>query len=387
MEKEKKDSNNIKLCLKSIKLKRNTNLRLIVPDNFKEVGYKVNENINKLKETDMNYIVDPGLVRFNNGEGKCTFDDSIRGKDVYILSDVSNYSITYDSQVGLHHMMPDEHFQDIKRMINATCGHAKRIIVGMPYMYQSRQDKRNGRESLDLAMALGELRHYGVSEIITADVHNKSACDNASPQMPIDNFYCSDDIILNLVEKEYFNFEKSMIGSPDFGAIPRANFYAGILGGLPLGVFYKQRDYSVVDNGLNPIKKHKFLYDGDVKGKDVIIVDDMIATGGSILDSAKQLKDKMNVNRVFLVATFGLFTKGYEMFDKAYNQCIFDRLYVTNLNYVPEEIKNKPWFEEVDCSMKLANIICNINEDKPIGNLLNAKDETVEKIKQLRKAR
>ena len=387
MEKEKKDSNNIKLCLKSIQLKRNTNLRLIVPDNFKEVGYKVNENINKLKETDMNYIVDPGLVRFNNGEGKCTFDDSIRGKDVYILSDVSNYSITYDSQVGLHHMMPDEHFQDIKRMINATCGHAKRIIVGMPYMYQSRQDKRNGRESLDLAMALGELRHYGVSEIITADVHNKSACDNASPQMPIDNFYCSDDIILNLVEKEYFNFEKSMIGSPDFGAIPRANFYAGILGGLPLGVFYKQRDYSVVDNGLNPIKKHKFLYDGDVKGKDVIIVDDMIATGGSILDSAKQLKDKMNVNRVFLVATFGLFTKGYQMFDKAYNQCIFDRLYVTNLNYVPEEIKNKPWFEEVDCSMKLANIICNINEDKPIGNLLNAKDVTVEKIKQLRKAR
>ena len=387
MEKEKKDSNNIKLCLKSIKLKRNTNLRLIVPDNFKKVGYKVNENINKIKGTNIDYIVNPGLVRFNNGEGKCTFEESIRGKDVYILSDVSNYSITYDSQVGLHHMMPDEHFQDIKRMINATCGHAKRIIVGMPYMYQSRQDKRNGRESLDLAMALGELKHYGVSEIITADVHNKSACDNASPQMPINNFYCSDDIILNLVEKEYFDFEKSMIGSPDFGAIPRANFYAGILGGLPLGVFYKQRDYSVVDNGLNPIKKHKFLYDGDVKGKDVIIVDDMIATGGSILDSAKQLKEKMDVNRVFLVATFGLFTKGYEMFDEAYNKKVFDRLYVTNLNYVPEVIKNKPWFEEVDCSMKLANIICNINEDKPIGNLLNAKDETVEKIKQLRKTR
>lgn len=387
MEKGKKNLNSLKLFLKSVEFKRNSNLRLIVPDNFKEVGYKVSENIKKIKRADLDYIVNPGLVRFNNGEGKCTFEESIRGKDVYILSDVSNYSITYDSQVGLHHMMPDEHFQDIKRMINATCGHAKRIIVGMPYMYQSRQDKRNGRESLDLAMALGELKHYGVSEIITADVHNKSACDNASPQMPINNFYCSDDIILNLVEKEYFDFEKSMIGSPDFGAIPRANFYAGILGGLPLGVFYKQRDYSVVDNGLNPIKKHKFLYDGDVKGKDVIIVDDMIATGGSILDSAKQLKEKMDVNRVFLVATFGLFTKGYEMFDEAYNKKVFDRLYVTNLNYVPEVIKNKPWFEEVDCSMKLANIICNINEDKPIGNLLNAKDETVEKIKQLRKTR
>ena len=378
MEEKNINIGSLKFYLKSIKNNKNNNLRLIVPDNFKEVGIKVNDNINRIKGTNTNYIVNPGLVRFNNGEGKCIFEESIRGKDVYILSDVSNYSITYDSQVGLHHMMPDEHFQDIKRMINATCGHAKRIIVAMPYMYQSRQDKRNGRESLDLAMALGELKHYGVSEIITADVHNKSACDNASPQMPINNFYCSDDIILNLVEKEYFDFEKSMIGSPDFGAIPRANFYAGILGGLPLGVFYKQRDYSKVDNGLNPIKKHKFLYDGDIKGKDVIIVDDMIATGGSILDSAKQLKEKMKVNRVFLVATFGLFTKGYEMFDDAYKNKIFDRLYVTNLNYVPEVIKNKPWFEEVDCSMKLANIICNINEDKPIGNLLNAKAETLE---------
>ena len=383
MEKKNTNIGSLKFYLKTIKNKKNNNLRLIVPDNFKKVGIKVNDNINRIKGTNINYIVNPGLVRFNNGEGKCIFEESIRGKDVYILSDVSNYSITYDSQVGLHHMMPDEHFQDIKRMINATCGHAKRIIVAMPYMYQSRQDKRNGRESLDLAMALGELKHYGVSEIITADVHNKSACDNASPQMPINNFYCSDDIILNLVEKEYFDFEKSMIGSPDFGAIPRANFYAAILGGLPLGVFYKQRDYSKVDNGLNPIKKHKFLYDGDIKGKDVIIVDDMIATGGSILDSAKQLKEKMKVNRVFLVATFGLFTKGYDMFDDAYKNKIFDRLYVTNLNYVPEVIKNKPWFEEVDCSMKLANIICNINEDKPIGNLLNAKAETVEKIKQL----
>ena len=363
-----------------------SDLRLIVPDSFKETGVKVNDNINKIKETSINYIVNPGLIRFNNGEGKCTFEKSIRGKDVYILSDVSNYSITYASQVGIHHMMPDEHFQDIKRMINATCGHAKRIIVAMPYMYQSRQDKRNGRESLDLAMALGELRHYGVSEIITADVHNKSACDNASPQMPINNFYCSDDIILNLVEKEYFNFEKSMVGSPDFGAIPRANFYASILGGLPLGVFYKQRDYSKVESGFNPIQKHKFLYEGDITGKDVIIVDDMIATGTSILDSAKQLKNN-KAGRVFLVATFGLFTKGYQMFDEAYRNGVFDKLYVTNLNYVPEEIKSKEWFEEVDCSMKLANIICNINEDKPIGNLLNAKQETVEKIKTLRKMR
>ena len=257
------------------------------------------------------------------------------------------------------------------------------MTVIMPYMYQSRQDKRNGRESLDIAMALGELKHYGVSEIITADVHNKAACDNASPNIPIDNFYCSDDIILELIKNEKFKFNNSMVVSPDFGAIPRANFYASILGGIPLGVFYKQRDYSNVEEGLNPIKKHKFLFDGDITGKDVIIVDDMIATGGSILDSAKQLKEN-KAGRVFLVATFGLFTKGYEIFDEAYKKRAFDRLYVTNLNYVPQEIKNKPWFKEVDCSMKLANIICNINEDKHIGNLLNAKKETVEKIKTLR---
>ena len=366
-----------------VRIKRKNNLRLIVPDNFIEVGNRINDNINTIKKTEQNYIVRPNLVRFNNGEGKCTFEDSIRGKDVYILSDVSNYSITYKCQIGTHHMMPDEHFQDIKRMINATCAHAKRMTVIMPYMYQSRQDKRNGRESLDLAMALGELKHYGVSEIITADVHNKAACDNASPNIPIDNFYCSDDIILELIKNEKFKFNNSMVVSPDFGAIPRANFYASILGGIPLGVFYKQRDYSNVEEGLNPIKKHKFLFEGDITGKDVIIVDDMIATGGSILDSAKQLKEN-KAGRVFLVATFGLFTKGYEIFDEAYKKRAFDRLYVTNLNYVPQEIKNKPWFKEVDCSMKLANIICNINEDKHIGNLLNAKKETVEKIKTLR---
>ena len=163
-------------------------LKIVVPDNFIDVGFKVDKNINFIKGTDTSYIVRPNLTRFNNGEGKSIFKESIRGKDLYILSDVSNYSINYKCQMGIHHMMPDEHFQDIKRIINATCGHALRITVVMPYLYQSRQDKRNGCESLDLAMALGELKHYGVSEVVTADVHNKSACDNASPNMSINNF-------------------------------------------------------------------------------------------------------------------------------------------------------------------------------------------------------
>ena len=357
-------------------------LRIVVPDNILSTGSKVNYSIQKIKGSKENFMVRPNLIRFNNGEGKCLFDESIRGKDVYILSDVSNYSISYECQVGKHFMMPDEHYQDIKRIINATCGHAKKITVVMPYLYQSRQDKRNGRESLDLAMALGELSRYGVSELITADVHNKSACDNASLNMPIDNFYCSDDIILSILENEVFDYTKTMIGSPDFGAIPRASFYASILGDLPLGIFYKQRDYDVVSNGSNPIMRHKFLYEGDIRGKDVIIVDDMIASGGSILDSARQLK-KNGVLNIYLVATFGLFTKGYQMFDDAYKDGIFTKLYVTNLNYVPLEIKNKPWFKEVDCTMKLARIICNINENKPIENLLRADSDTLKKIKKL----
>ena len=359
-------------------------LRIIVPDNFINFGNKVNDNINKIKNSSENYIIRPNLIRFNNGEGKSIIESSIRGKDTYIISDVTNYSITYKCQVGKHHMMPDEHFQDLKRIINATCGHAYKITVVMPYLYQSRQDKRNGRESLDLAMALGELAHYGVKELITADVHNKAACDNASLKMPINNFYCSDDIILGILKNENINFSNVMVVSPDFGAMQRANFYASMLGGVPLGIFYKQRDYSKVSDGKNPIMNHKFLYEGDITFKDVIVVDDMIGSGGSILDSARQLK-KRHAGKVILAATFGLFTKGYEDFDKAYKEKIFDRVYVTNLNYIPEEIKNKEWIRIVDCSMKVASIICNINENKSIGNLLNAKEETKEKIKKLNK--
>lgn len=360
-------------------------LKLIVPKNIESFGKLVNNHIKLIKNTDENYIVTPNLVRFNNGEGKCLFEESIRGKDTYIFSDVSNYSITYECQTGIHHMMPDEHFQDIKRIINATCGHAGKITVVMPYCYQSRQDKRNGRESLDLAMSLNDLQHYGVKEFITADLHNKSACDNASfRNMAIDNFYCSDDIIFNVIKNEYLDFDNCMVGSPDFGAMERANFYASMLGGVPLGVFYKQRDYKVVTDGKNPMLIHKFLYEGDVTGKDVIVVDDMIASGSSILDSAKQLKER-KAGRVFLLATFGLFTKGKEIFDEAYKNGVFDRVYATNLNYIPDEIKQQEWFREVDCSPKVASIICNLNENKSIGNLLNAKDETVQKIKSLKR--
>lgn len=361
-----------------------SNLKLIVPNNFIEFGKKVNKHIKLIKNTSEDFIVRPNLIRFNNGEGKCMLEESIRGKDTYILTDVTNYSITYKCQVGVHHMMPDEHFQDIKRIISSTCEHAKKITVVMPYLYQSRQDKRNGRESLDLAVALKDLKYMGAKELITADVHNKPACDNASPKMPIDNFYCSDDIILDLIKNENINFDNIMIIAPDQGALARANFYSSILGGVPLGVFSKQRDYSKVTDGKNPIMEHIFLSNSDLNGKDVIVVDDMIASGGSIIDTAKQLKER-NANKVFLVSTFGLFTSGPDKFNEAYKNNLFDKVYVTNLNYVPNEIRKQPWYNEVDCSMKVANIICNLNEEKSIGNLLNAKEETIKKIKMLKR--
>ena len=359
-------------------------IKIIIPDNIKEFGNKVNNHLKLMKNTNHDFIIRPDLQRFFNGEGKCLLEESIRGKDTYIFSDVSNYSITYNCKVGTHHMMPDEHFQDVKRIINATCGHAYKLSLVMPYMYQSRQDKRNGRESLDLAMALNDLYRYGIRELITADVHNKAACDNATLDMAIDNFYCSDDIIFNVIKNEYFKFDDSMVASPDFGAMSRSNFYAGMLGNIPLGVFYKQRDYGVLMDGKNPVLQHKFLYEGDVTGKDIIIVDDMIASGGSILDSARQLR-KRGAGRIFLLATFGLFDKGEGVFDKAYEEGVFDRVYTTNLNYVSPTIKGREWYREVDCSQKVASIICNINEEKSIGNLLNAKAETVEKIKTLRR--
>ena len=359
-------------------------IALIVPDNFRTFGDKVDKHLQELTGSKESFVIKPNLIRFNNGEGKCIVDDEIRGKDVYILSDVSNHSITYEALDGISHMSPDEHFQDIKRIINSLCGHANRITVITPYLYQSRQDKRKGKESLDLAMSLGELRHYGVSEVVAADLHNKAACDNASPNMSINNFYCSDDILLDLIKNEKINFNNTMVVAPDTGAFDRASFYSSIMGNMPVGVFYKQRDYDLVDGGLNPVTKHEFMHSGSVKGKDAIVVDDMIASGGSIIDTADQLKEK-GIDRVFLLATFGLFTKGPAKFDKAYNEGKFNRVYATNLNYVPQNILNLDWFKQVDCSDKVATIIYNMHNNKSIGKLLNAKENTIEKIKVLRR--
>jgi len=359
-------------------------LKLIVPDNFKEFGQSVNAHINSIRNTNINYITDMELVRFNNGEGKCVLKESVREQDVYIMTDIGNYDITYKMQRGINHMMPDEHYQDLKRIISAMDGHAKKITLIMPLLYQSRQDKRSSRESLDCAMALQELEKYNVSEIVTFDAHNPMVSNAIPNRMAFSNGYATSDMILSILTNEDIDLNKLFIVSPDEGARSRAKFLADILGGVKYGNFDKRRDYTQVVDGKNPIIYHEFIGPSDLSGLDIIVVDDMIASGVSLIDTAVKLKEK-GANRIFLMSTFALFTKGIEIFDEAFNNGIFDKLYSTNLTYVPLEYKSKPWYFDVDCSKKVAQIINNLNEGIPIRDLLNGKEETAVKIKNLTK--
>lgn len=359
-------------------------LKLIVPDNFSEFGKKVNNHINLIRNTEENYIVDMNLVRFNDGEGKCVLNESVREQDIYILTDVKNYDITYKVQRGVHHMMPDEHYQDLKRIISAIGGHASKITLVMPFLYQSRQDKRSSRESLDCAMALQELEKYNVSELITFDAHNPIVANAIPNKMTFSNGYATGEIILSILNNEKIDINKLFIVSPDEGARTRAKFLADILGGIKYGNFDKRRDYTKIEDGKNPIVYHEFIGPSDLTGLDIIVVDDMIASGGSLIDTAKQLKDR-GAEHIYLMTTFALFTKGVKQFNKAYEQGLFDKLYSTNLAYVPDEYKNLPWFYSVDCSEKVANIISNLNEGKSIRAILNGKEETAYKVKILKK--
>lgn len=359
------------------------NLKLIVPQNFIKFGKRVNNHINIIRNTNINYIVDMDLVRFNNGEGKCLLKESVRNQDIYIMTDVYNYDITYKAQRGIHYMMPDEHYQDLKRIISAMDGHASRITIIMPQLYQSRQGKRSSRESLDCAMALQELERFNISELVTFDAHNPTVANAIPNKMTFSNGYATSDMILSLLINEKIDIDKLFIVSPDEGARARAKFLADILGGVKYGNFDKRRDYTKIEDGKNPIVYHEFVGPENLTGLDIILVDDMIASGASLIDSAVQLK-KRGAEHIYLMTTFSLFTKGVKIFNDAYNSNIFDKLYSTNLTYVPDEYKSLPWFVDVDCSMKVANIINNLNEGKSIRSLLNGKEETAQKIKNLK---
>lgn len=351
-------------------------LKLIVLDNILEMGEKINNNLKKINKNDDNYIIPITRDRFSNGEGKIKINDTIRDKDIYIISDVGNYNVTYNMHGIIHHMSPDEHFQDIKRVISALSGYASKITLIMPLLYESRQHKRKGKESLDCAIALQELERLGVNHIVTFDAHDPNVA-NAIPNLPFENFYVAHDILNRLIEKE--NIDNILVVSPDMGAMERARYYAEILGS-DVGVFYKRRDLSKVVNGKNPIVEHVYL-GANVKGKDVIVVDDMIASGTSMIDVSKYLKEN-GANKVYLVSTFALLTEGPNKFIESYNKGLFDKLYSTNLSYVPEIIKNEPWYEDVDCSNRIANIINKLHNKESLKTIFDDTKEVLKKVER-----
>lgn len=360
------------------------NLGIIALESSIELGHKINALLVEKRKEDLNrcinfqdeenkegFLINVREDRFSNGEGKVVIEDTVRGKDVFILCDVGNYSCTYKMFGVENHKSPDDHFQDIKRVLSALGGKAKRITVIMPMLYASRQHRRKGRESLDCAMALQELERLGVSDIITFDVHDPNV-QNAIPLISFDNLYPTYEIVKTILVRETdFLVDKSkmLVVSPDTGAMDRAIYYSSVLG-LDIGLFYKRRDHSTVINGKNPIVQHEYI-GRDVNGQDILIVDDMIASGESIFDIARELK-KRNAGKIFVSTTFALFTEGIEKFNKFYEEGLIDRVYSTNLTYIPKEVREAQWFREVDMSKFLASIINNLNYDKSIAPLLDA---------------
>lgn len=319
------------------------------------------------------FIIKPQWPRFGSGEGKCVLHDSLRGHDVYVIADVFNYGVRYKMYGESVPMSPDDHYQDLKRLICAIEGKANRLSVIMPMLYEGRQHKRSMRESLDCASALQELIGLGVSNIITFDAHDPRV-QNAIPNHGFDNVHPTYQMIKNLV-RVYpdisLSKDKLMLVSPDEGAMSRSMYYSSVLG-IDLGMFYKRRNYSVIVDGRNPIEAHEYL-GRDVKGKDIIVVDDMISSGESMFEVAKHLKE-MGANRIFIFATFGLFCNGLSKFDEMYEKNVFDKIFTTNLIYGTPELKQRAWYHEVNMCKYVSLLIDTLNHDKSISPLLKPID-------------
>lgn len=358
-------------------------LKIIALESARDLGESVNNYIvdfrkhvnNKAKNdpafhgySESNYLAHVDCPRFGTGEAKAILHESVRGKDLFILVDVCNHSMQYTMNGYTNFMSPDDHYQDLKRVISAATGKAHRINVIMPFLYEGRQHKRSGRESLDCAYALEELANMGISNLITFDAHDPRV-QNSTPLKGFDNFTPPYQFMRALLETEHdllVDKEHLIVISPDEGALDRAVYFANVLG-VDTGMFYKRRDYSTIVNGKNPIVAHEFLGD-NIDGKDVIIIDDMISSGESMLDTARQLK-AMNAKRVFICCTFGLFTNGLQSFDEAYEKCYFDRVITTNLTYLPPELRSRPYYVEADMSKFLASIIDFMNHDVALSNV------------------
>ncbi|MCI8900935.1 MAG: ribose-phosphate pyrophosphokinase [Lachnospiraceae bacterium] len=355
-------------------------LKLLVLNSAAELGNEVNNYLVDFRSKVNNvYINDPAFQgyaeqnylfrfdtpRFNSGEGKAVLEETVRGKDLFILVDVCNHSLTYKMNGYTNHMSPDDHYQDLKRVIAATNGKAHRISVIMPFLYEGRQHRRNGRESLDCAYAFKELTQMGVRNFITFDAHDPRI-QNAAPLNGFDNFTAHYQFTRALLRAEkdlILDKDHIIVISPDEGALDRAIYFSTVIG-ADTGMFYKRRDYTRIVNGKNPIVAHEFL-GNEIEGKDIIIIDDMISSGDSMIDTARQLKT-MKAKRVFICTTFGIFTNGLAAFDRAYEERVFDRVITTNLSYRPPELLTKPYYLEADMSKFLASIIDFLNHDLSI---------------------
>ncbi len=371
-------------------------LKILALESCESLAQKVDQYIVSFRKDSLQDFLDPVIYssyeadtylaknscpRFGTGEAKGLIGESIRGKDLFIMVDVCNHSLTYTVNGHVNHMSPDDHYQDLKRIISASTGKAHRVNVIMPFLYESRQHKRTQRESLDCALALEELKTMGVSNIITFDAHDPRV-QNAIPLSGFENFTPAYQFMKALLRAEpnlKTDKEHLMIISPDEGAMARAVYFSNVLG-VDMGMFYKRRDYSTVVDGKNPIVAHEFLGD-DVRGKTVIIMDDMISSGESILDVTHQLKER-GADRVFICTTFGLFTNGLEQFDEYYEKGYLDRLITTNLTYLPPELKEKPYFVKAEMSKFLALIIDSLNHDLPISSVLSPTDKIHELLEK-----
>ncbi len=316
------------------------------------------------------YILEAAVPRFGSGEAKGVIKESVRGSDLYLLIDVANYSLTYSLCGHENHMSPDDHYQDLKRIIAAVGGKARRITVIMPFLYESRQHKRSARESLDCALALQEMVNMGVDNIITFDAHDPRV-QNAIPLHGFETVQPAYQFIKGLlshVKNLQIDNDHMMVISPDEGGMSRAIYIANVLG-LDMGMFYKRRDYTRIENGRNPIVAHEFL-GSSIEGKDMIVIDDMISSGESVLEVATALK-KRKANKIFVFATFGLFTAGLDRFDRAYADGAIDRVLTTNLIYQTPELLSREWYISCDMSKYIAYIIDTLNHDTSISDLLN----------------
>ena len=376
-------------------------LKIAALESCRELAKKVNDHIVgfrrndieelKRREADLHYRgydVDSYLLkcecpRFGSGEAKGLIKESVRGTDIFVMVDITNYSISYTVNGYTNHMSPDDHFQDLKRIIGACSATAHRVNVIMPFLYESRQHKRSKRESLDCAMALEELTYMGVSNIITFDAHDPRV-QNAIPLHGFDNFmptYQFVKAVLNRCSDLIIDKDHLMVISPDEGAMDRAVYLANNLS-VDMGMFYKRRDYSRVVGGRNPIVAHEFL-GSSVEGKTVLIVDDMISSGESMLDTARELKER-KAGKVIICCTFGLFTSGLDKFDEYYSKGYIDLVVTTNLNYRPAELLEREWYVEADISKYIAAIVNSLNHDVSISTALSSTEKIQRLLKKYR---